>query len=147
MIGGACGKVDAGAPGFMQGVSRRIDHAWQGLDAFQLGHRRHRQGGLDGRAQTLVVDRTNETAGQPHRGLLERHDLETVTAVTPCRQAAFPHGEAAVNDQGGSIGDGHGRSPSGSLLTLGHRVSGGERRLPAGVLSRVLPYMLPPACI
>ena len=38
---------------------------------------------------------------------------EAVPASAPRREAALPHGEAAVNDQGGSMRDGHDRPPSG----------------------------------
>ena len=113
VIGRMCGKVDARAPGFVQRVSRRVDHTGQRLDALQFAHRRGGQGRLDGRAQTLAIDRADKTAGQPDGGLLEGHDLEAVPAGAPRRKAALPHGEAAVNDQGGSMGDGHGRPPSG----------------------------------
>ena len=103
MIGRACGKIDARAPGFVERVGRRVDHAGKSLDALQLPHRRGRQGRLDGRAQALVVDRAGEAARQPDGGLLEGHDLEAVATVTARRQAALPHGEAAVDDKGGSI--------------------------------------------
>jgi len=64
-------------------------------------------------AQALVVDGAGEAAGQPHGGLLKGHDLEAVTTGTARRQPSLPHGYAAVNDQGESMLDAHGRSPSG----------------------------------
>ncbi len=67
--------------------------------------------GVAGSAAWMAARRLS--AGQPDGGLLEGHDLEAVTTVTARRQPALPHGEAAVNDQGGSMRDGHGRSPSG----------------------------------
>ncbi|WP_245479799.1 hypothetical protein [Hansschlegelia zhihuaiae] len=118
MIRRVCGQIDARAPGFVERVSRRVDHAGKSLDALQLAHRRCGQGRLDGRAQALVVDRADEASGQPDGRLLEGHDLEAMATVTARRQAALPHGEAAVNDQCGSMCDGHGRSPSGHYLLL-----------------------------
>ncbi|MDI4642272.1 hypothetical protein K9U39_15200 [Rhodoblastus acidophilus] len=53
---------------------------------------------MDGGAQTLIVDGSDEAAGKPDRRLLERHDLEAMTTIAGRRQAAFPHGETAVND-------------------------------------------------
>ena len=84
MIGRACGKIDARAPGFVERVGRRVDHAGKSLDALQLPHRRGRQGRLDGRAQALVVDRAGEAARQPDGGLLEGHDLKAVATVAAC---------------------------------------------------------------
>jgi hypothetical protein len=118
MIGRVCGKIDARAPSFVERVGRRVDHAGKSLDALQLAHRCCGQGCLDGRAQAFVVDGSGEAAGQPDCGLLEGHDLEAVTTVTACGQPTLPHGEAAVNDQCGSMRDGHGRSPSGHYLLL-----------------------------
>jgi hypothetical protein len=46
-----------------------------------------------------------------------------VTTIAGRRQAAFPHGETTVNDQGGSTGDGHGRSPFGRYFLFGRWVS------------------------
>ena len=102
MLGRARRQVDARAPGLMQRVGGRVDHAGQHLDAVQLAHRRRRQDGLDRRAQAFVVDRSGEAAGEPRCRLLEGHDLQAVAAVARRHQAAFPHGEAAVNDEGGS---------------------------------------------
>ncbi|WP_244409656.1 hypothetical protein [Methylorubrum populi] len=116
MIGRVCGQIDARAPSFVERVSRRVDHAGESLDALQLAHRRCGQGRLDGRAQALVIDGPDEAASQPDGGLLEGHDLEAVATATARRQSALPHSEAAVNDQCGSMGDGHGRSPSGHYL-------------------------------
>jgi hypothetical protein len=98
----ACGQIDTRAPGFVQRVGRCVDHAGSALMLSSSPI------GVAGRAawmavRRLVVDGTDEAAGQPDGGLLEGHDLEAVTTVTACRQPAFPHGEAAVNDQGGSI--------------------------------------------
>ena len=119
MIGRACGKIEARAPGFVEGVGRRVDHAGKSLDALHLAHRRGGQGRLDGRAQALVVDGAGEAARQPDGGLLEGHDLKAVTTVTASRQPALPHREAAVNDQGGSMRDDHDRPPSGCCSGLG----------------------------
>jgi len=112
MIGRACGKIDARAPGFVERVGCRVDHAGKSLDALQLPHRRGRQGRLDGRAQALIVDRTSKSAGKSDGRLLERHDLEAVTTATTRREAALPHGEATVNNQGGSARYGHNPSPN-----------------------------------
>ncbi len=71
----------------------------------------------------LIVDGPGEAASKADRRLLEGHDLEAMTTVACRRQAAFPHGETTVNDQGGSTRDGHGRSPSGSYFLFGRWVS------------------------
>ena len=85
MIGRECGKIDTHAPGLVERVGHCIDHARESLDTLQLTHRRGRQGRLDGRTKALVVDRAGEAARQSDGGLLERHDLETVTTATARR--------------------------------------------------------------
>jgi hypothetical protein len=39
-------------------------------------------------------------------GLLEGHDLKALALLPSSRQTGLPHGEAAMNDQGGSMCDG-----------------------------------------
>ena len=109
MVGRACREVDTGAPGLVQGVGGRVDHPGQRLDALKLAHRRRGQDLLDRCPQAFVVDRPGEAPGEPHGRLLERHDLKAMATLARRRQAALPHGEAAVNDEGGSTRDGHGR--------------------------------------
>jgi hypothetical protein len=58
VIGRACGKVDARAPGFVQRVSRRIDHAGQRFDALQFAHRRR------GRAAWMAARRLSSSMGR-----------------------------------------------------------------------------------
>jgi hypothetical protein len=53
---------------------------------------------LDGGAQALIVYGPGKTARKAHRRLLEGHNLQAVTTIASRRQAAFPHGETAVND-------------------------------------------------
>ena len=132
MVGCSRREVDARAPSFVQRVDRRVDHTGESLDALQLAHRRHRQDCLDRGAQAVIVDGPGKTASKAHRRLLEGHDLEAMTTVACRGQAAFPHGETTVNDQGGSARDGHGRSPSGSYFLFGRWVSvEGPRKSPS----------------
>ena len=119
MVGCSRCKVDAGAPGLVERVSRRIDHTWESLDTFQLVQRRRGQDRLDGRAQAFVVNGPREPAGKPYGPRLKRHDLQAVTTCAGRREAAFPHGETTMNDQGGSTRGGPGRSPSGRYCLFG----------------------------
>ena len=128
MIGFARDKIDAGAPNFVERVCRSVDHSRKGLDALQFAHWRYRQSRLDGRAQTFVVDGADEAARQPDGGMLEGHNLKSMATVTTRREPALPHGEAAMNNQSGSMRDGHDRSPSGRSLMSGRRASGDDCR-------------------
>ena len=100
MISCARCEVDARAPSLVERIGRRIDHAWERFDTLQLAHRRHGQDRLDGGAKALVVDGPGEAAGEADGRLLKGHDLQAMTALAGRRQAAFPHREAAVNDEG-----------------------------------------------
>jgi hypothetical protein len=146
MIGFARDKIDAGAPNFVERVCRSVDHSRKGLDALQFAHWRYRQSRLDGRAQTFVVDGADEAARQTDGGLLEGQNLKSVTTVTTRREPALPHGEAAMNNQGGSMRNGHERSPSGRSLLPGRRDGGDDcRQLSSDLPFRALsPHITPP---
>jgi hypothetical protein len=80
---------------------------------------RRGQDRLDCGAQAFVIDRPDKAAGESHCHLLEGHHLQTVTAVARRREAAFPHGETTVNDQGGSRRDSHCCPPFRGYFLLG----------------------------
>jgi hypothetical protein len=49
MSGCMCNKIDACAPGFVQCIGCRVDHAGKSLDALQFAHKCRGQRCLDGR--------------------------------------------------------------------------------------------------
>ncbi|GLI25329.1 hypothetical protein GGQ86_005238 [Xanthobacter flavus] len=81
LIESACGKVEAGAPNFVDRVGNCVDHAGKSLDAPRLAHRRGGRDVLDYRAQALIVDGADEPASQPGGGLLEGDDTEAVASL------------------------------------------------------------------
>jgi hypothetical protein len=118
MLVGAGSEVDAGAPGLVQGVGRGVDHAGQELDAFEFAERGVRQDGLDRGAQAFVVDRPRKAAGEAGCQLLERHDLQAVSAVACGVEAKLTHRHAPVGDDGPPVGHA-GHRPRLSALFLG----------------------------
>jgi hypothetical protein len=79
--------------------------------------------GVAGRAAWIAVrasssmGRTKPPASRTG-GLLEGHDLKALALLPSSRQTGLPHGEAAMNDQGGSMCDGRWTLSFQALLRL-----------------------------
>ena len=85
-------EVNSRVPRCPQRVGGGAHHAGQSLDAVELAERRIRQNRLDSLPQCIIIDGSGQSAREPCRQLLERHDLQTVPAL-PRRiepQLAYP---------------------------------------------------------
>ena len=98
MLGGPRLEVDAAAPGLAQGAGGGGHQAGQLLDAVQLAQRRLRDGRPQRLQQRVFLHRLRQSAGQPHRELLDAHDLPAVAVRARRAQALLSRGHATVGD-------------------------------------------------